>query len=230
MSAIQQLPDPRERRRAERLAVNTTIDVFFGRGPGVLVDLSQSGARIRHSSPVQRGASARISFEWERRRFSATATVLAARVISLGAALSYESRVHFSAVSPESEQVLAAALESMTGSNVRRWVANLHGWSEESQAPAARPTASFIRCRLRSSWWERKCTSDTVQPPDGFLLPAEAKETEIATLCDSYVRAGEEERELIRSMAAAAVEHATSTSVLPSSGLDGSTRRRGVLA
>jgi hypothetical protein len=90
--------------------VNTPIDVFFGRGVGVLVDLSRTGAHIRHSSAVQRGASARISFEWERRRFSATATVLTARVISLGAELSYESRVHFSVVDDRSQRVLATAL------------------------------------------------------------------------------------------------------------------------
>ena len=130
MSAIQQLSDdPRERRGAERLPVAGTVTVIFGRGEGVLIDLSQRGARIRHASPVRRGATARISFEWERQRFSATAEVLAARVISLGAGPSYESRVRFIAVDPQSENVLAAALEDIAGRNVRRWVANLRGWS-----------------------------------------------------------------------------------------------------
>lgn len=209
MSAIHQISDePRERRGAERLAVNSTINIFFGRGEGVLVDLSRTGARIRHSVAVQRGTSARISFEWERKRFSATATVLAARVISLGRGMSYESRVQFSGIDDESQGVLAAALEGLAGSDVRRWVANLRGWSEESHTPVARLSGSFIRCRLRGSWWERKGTSDTVQPEDGFLLPAEAKQHEIASLCHTYARAGAEERQLIRMLAAAAVEQA----------------------
>lgn len=214
MSAIQQLSDdPRERRGAERLRVSGTVTVIFGRGEGVLIDLSQRGARIRHSSPVRRGATARISFEWQRQRFSATAEVLAARVISLGSGPSYESRVRFIAVDPESESVLAAALDDIAGRNVRRWVANLRGWSEDSQPPAVQPLGvrlggSYIRCRLHGSWWERKITGDTVQPIDGFLLPADANGTEIATLCDNYARGGEEERQMIRTLAAAAVEQA----------------------
>jgi hypothetical protein len=213
MSAIEQFPiqhsaDSQERRRAERLRVAGTITVIFGRGEGVLIDLSQRGARIRHSTPVRRGTSARISFEWERMRFSATAEVLAARVISLGAGPSYESRLRFTAIDPSSETVLAGALEGIARQNVRRWVANMQGWNEDAQSPAAKPTGSFIRCRLHGRWWERKCTSDTLQPADGFLLPSDSNETEIATLCDHYARAGEEERQLIRTMAAAAVEQA----------------------
>jgi len=214
MSAIQQLSDdPRERRVAERLRVGGAVTVIFGRGEGVLIDLSQRGARIRHSTPVRRGTSARISFEWERRRFSATAEVLAARVISLGAGPSYESRVRFTAVDPESENVLAAALEAIAGRNVRRLVANLRGWSDDSQAlaaqtPAGKLSGSFIRCRLHGSWWERKITSATLQPVDGFLLPAESSGTDIATLCDNYARGDEDERQMIRMLAAAAVEQA----------------------
>jgi hypothetical protein len=209
MSAIQPLTDDsQDRRRAERLRVAGTIAVIFGRGQGVLIDLSQRGARIRHSSPVRRGASARLSFEWERLRFSATAEVLAARVISLGAGPSYESRVRFTAIEPDSESVLAVALAGIAGQNVRRWVANLRGWNEDSQSPVAQPTGSYIRCRLHGGWWERKCTSDTTQPADGFLLPSDSIETEIATLCDSYARADEDERQMIRTMAAAAVEAA----------------------
>lgn len=207
MSAIQQLPDdPQERRGAERLRIAGTVPVIFGRGDGVLIDLSRRGARIRHSTPVRRGASVRISFEWERMRFSATAEVLAARVISLGTGPSYESRVRFISVEPDSEGVLAAALDDLAGRDVRRWVANLRGWSDESQSPAPRSSGSFIRCRLHGAWWERKCTGDTVQPANGFLLSAESTESEIAKLCDTYVRATEEGRQMIRTMAAAAVE------------------------
>lgn len=209
MSAIQPLSDDlRERRRAERLSIAGTIPVFFGRGEGVLIDLSQTGARVRHSVPVRRGTSVRISFEWQRRRFAATATILAARMVSLGAGPSYESRVHFTAIDPDAERVLAAALDALEGSNVRRWVANLHGWNEEPQSPGRNGSVSFIRCRLRGTWWERKCTSETLQPQDGFLLPSDAKDSEIATLCDTYTRASEEERRMIRMMAEAAVEQA----------------------
>lgn len=208
MSALEQLSLESHNRRAhERLRVSDHVSVVFGRGDGLLVDLSLRGARIRHYAPVRRGASVRVSFEWERCRFSAAAEVLASRMISLGVGPSYESRVRFTSVDAESETVLAAALEGIHGRDVRRWVANLRGWSDESPVAKPQVTGAFIRCRLHGIWWERKCTKETTQPENGFLLPADSSEADIITLCDSYAAAGEDERHMIRLMAGAAVEH-----------------------
>lgn len=207
MSAIQQLSvDTRDRRRAERLLVAGTVNVIFGRGAGVLVDLSQRGARIRHSAPVRRGASVRISFESAHARFAANAEVLAARVVSLGTGPSYESRVRFTSLDAASQRVLATAIEELTGRDLRRWVANLKGWSDEPQSPVAKPSGSFIRCRFRGDWWDWKCTNDTTQPADGFLLPSGSTDAEIVTLCDTYSRGDEEQRQTIRLMATASVD------------------------
>lgn len=208
VSALEQLPHAsRNRRSAERVRVAGAITVIFGRGEGRLVDLSQRGARIRHSALVQRGVAARISFEWQNTRFSATAEVLSSRVISVDSGPSYESRVRFTFVDHESERVLAAALEGIAGRTTRRWVANLRGWSDESQPdPAHFPGNAFIRCRLQGNRWEIKRTSDPVQPEDGFAIPSESADGGIETLCDNYSRGGAEERRLIRLLAAAAIE------------------------
>jgi hypothetical protein len=209
MSVTQQLSTHLlERRRAERFRIAGAIGINFGRGEGLLVDLSRWGARVRHAAQVRRGTTVRISFEWQRRRFSAHAEVLAARVISLGKALAYESRLRFTSIDDESDNVLALALEGISQHNVRRWIANLRGWNEESTLPVETPSGSYIRCRLHGSRWERKSTTEsTEQPIDGFLLPADSSESEILTLCDTYERSSEDERQLIRSLAAAAVEH-----------------------
>lgn len=201
------------RRTTERLRVAGSIAVVFGRGEGMLVDLSPHGARIRHFAPVRRGAAVRVSFEWEGARFSATAEVLASRMIRLGLGPSYESRVRFIVVDESSEQVLAAVLDTIAGRNTRRWVANLRGWSDELQ-PDATPLVhnSFIRCRLHGNRWEIKRTSDRVQPEDGFLLPSESSDADIETLCDNYSRGNDDERRFIRVMAAVAVEQSLGAS------------------
>jgi hypothetical protein len=209
VSALEQVPYERSnRRKIERVNIAGSIGVVFGRGEGVLIDLSQRGARIRHFAPVRRGATVRISFEWERTRFSATAEVLASRVISLGLGPSYESRVRFTYVDDESERLLAAAIEQIVGRNTRRWVANLRGWSDETQPAEVTPfhTSSFIRCRLIGNRWEIKRTNDQQQPRDGFVLPPESGDSDIESLCDNYSRGGDEERQLIRLLAAAAVD------------------------
>lgn len=209
MIEVQQLSVHRqERRLVERLRVASTVSVIFGRGAGVLVDLSQRGARIRHSAPVRRGAAVRVSFESAHARFSANAEILASRVIGLGTGPSYESRVRFTSLDAISERALAKAIDEIAGRDIRRWVANLKGWGDEAQLPVPVPVSngSFIRCRLRAERWERKNTNDTRQPSDGFLLPSGSTEAEIGTLCDTYSRGGEDEQQVIRLMATAAVD------------------------
>ena len=209
MSALEQLPlENQDRRKTERLKIDGLIAVIFGRGEGILVDLSRDGARIRHQAPVRRGTAVRLSFLWNGARLSANAEVLASRMIAIGGGPSYESRVRFLSVDADSQRVLAVALEELAQRSMRRWVANLRGWSDEQQA-APRATGSFIRCRLHGAWWEQKRTTDTVQPENGFLVPSDTSAAEIATLCDTYSRAADEERQVIRLMAAAAVEQAT---------------------
>jgi hypothetical protein len=210
MSVIEQLSlDMQNRRTAERLRVAGTVPVIFGRNEGVIVDLSERGARIRHAGAVRRGSSVRVSFSWERDRFSAAAEVLASRVISLGAGPSFETRVRFTSFDGASESVLARTMKGIAGRDVRRWVANLRGWSPEDSS-FAHPLVqfgSFLRCRLRGSWWERKVTNDATQPEDGFLLPFGSTEEEILTLCDTYERGDDEERQFLRLTAAAAIEY-----------------------
>lgn len=212
MSALEQHPlDPQNRRQAERLRVDGVISVIFGRGEGVLIDLSRRGARIRHHAPVRRGTTVRLSFAWNGARFSANTEVLASRMVAIGNGPSYESRVRFTNVEPDSDAVLASALEELSRRSMRRWVANMRGWNAEPPA-APLATGAFIRCRLNGAWWERKCTTDTTQPEEGFLIPSDTAESEIATLCDTYSRATDEERHVIRLIAAAAVEQAIATS------------------
>jgi hypothetical protein len=196
-----------DRRVATRLRISGTVGVLIGRGEGVLVDLSATGARVRHRTLVRRGAVVRVSFDGGERRFSASAEVLASRVVSLGDGTTYESRLRFTALDPASAEALSTALESLAGRDMRRWVDNLHGWGDTpgSQAPRL-GTGTFLRCRLLGRRWEQKWTRDTVQPANGFLLPAGIDPNEIRTLCDTYESLDEEGRATIRLMAAAAVE------------------------
>ena len=186
MSALEQgSPATQERRISQRFHIAGTVPVVMGRGEGVLIDLSEHGAR-----------------------FSATAEVLAVRVVSLGNGPSYESRVRFTDLNPDSQTVLLAAIDGIVGRDVRKWVNNLRGWTDDVQTTTAPlPAGTFIRCRLHGSWWERKVTSNTAQPAEGFLLPAETSEAEIETLCKTYVRGNEDERNMIKLMSGAAVEH-----------------------
>ncbi|HYH07877.1 MAG TPA: PilZ domain-containing protein [Thermoanaerobaculia bacterium] len=206
MSALEH--DYSDRRAAPRVRIDGSISALIGRGDGELIDLSRRGAKIRHTSLVRRGSAVRISFQCAEGRFSANAEVLASRVVAIGeSGTTYESRLRFANVDAESQQTLDRSLDAISVRDMRKWVANLRGWSDESSAPQAPVIAgAFLRCRLVGIRWEVKCTSSTEQPPDGFVVPAHTPDAEIVTLCDTYYRADEDGRHTIRMMAAAAVE------------------------
>jgi hypothetical protein len=166
---------------------------------------------------VRRGATVRITFEWERARFSASAEVVGSRVVSIGSAqqpTTYESRLRFLAVPPDAERVLSRTLDALAGRNMRRWVANLRGWDDEiDPTPAPAPvTTAYLRCRLLGIRWEVKSTNEVTQPADGFLLPARIDDNEIVKLCADYLRADSDGRQVMRLMAAASVEHSIADS------------------
>jgi hypothetical protein len=221
MSALEidALPDnPADRRREPRLRLTSAVPTRIGRGAGSLVDISMHGMRVRHSTPAGRGTRVRVSFDWRGERFSANAEVLASRVAALtsdGGTL-FESRLRFVDITGEAEEVLDRVLGTIRNRDLRRWVANLRGWTEEdggtnvvhgeARVPVAPPMSAFVRCRLRDGRWEKKWTRDGTQPLNGFVVPATVDEGEISRLCMTYEQIDADGRHLLRLMAAAVVD------------------------
>ncbi|HEX7828143.1 MAG TPA: PilZ domain-containing protein [Thermoanaerobaculia bacterium] len=208
-SLASMLPAPDERRSTPRHRVREAMTVIFGRGAGALVDISASGARIRHSAPALLGSRVRLSFEWQHQRFSATGLVLASRVIALGsvegAPTLFESRLRFVALTSEAAEMLTRFMETIESRDLRKWIANLRGWSPEKERTSEE--VSFIRCRrLFNHRWERKWTRDGSQPEDGFTVPSSIDEGELTMLCNMWERSDEDGREVLRQTARASVE------------------------
>jgi hypothetical protein len=214
MSALEQTPLPitptsvEERRSAPRIQIANSVSVVVGRGSGILIDLSLHGARVRHSVQVQRGASLRISFEWHGERFASTAEVLASRVVALSDGTrptQYESRLRFRLVTTSAAQLLQRVLDSLQNEDIRRWVANMKGWSESSSDATQARGSSYLRCRFTHGRWEVKWTHAAAQPDDGFAVPETMDRKEIADLCKTYERLDDDGRHLVRLLASAAV-------------------------
>jgi len=213
MSALEEFPEALERRKRERLRPSTAVRVNIGRGCGTLLDLSEGGMRVRHTGAVARRSQVRVTVNWQSERFYADAEVLASRVAGLGdgetAATIFESRFRFVRLSEYSQVVLDRLLAAISSRELRGWVANLRGWSDESRGSSRSPeTEAFIRCRLIGMRWQTKWTHDTIQPENGFLLPASISPQELTRLCDTYNQADADGRHLIRVMADEAVKEA----------------------
>jgi hypothetical protein len=119
----------------------------------------------------------------------------------------YESRLRFASMAAGAADVLRKALEGLEARDVRRWTANLRGWEPEPE-PVRHPalvTATFLRYRLHGLWWEKKATHHPTQPEDGFTVPADTDESEIASLCRTYETVDAGGRQVIRAIAAEVV-------------------------
>lgn len=201
---------PPDRRQSPRYKPAQQIATIIGRGTGALVDISATGARIRHASPVALGSRARITFEWKGERFEAVGEVLASRVAGLGnGGTQFESRMRFLPLTPHSAEVLERALNELGEGDLRKWVANLRGWNEEEEEEKeneAAPARAFIRCRLMNGRWEQRLTHDATMPLDGFTVPAGTEPSEIRALCRTFEQSDAEGRRLVQVMTSAVVK------------------------
>ena len=210
MSAIEQLPLPSDRRNGTRVRLDRMLAARIGRNDGLVVDLSVSGARVRHSGTLLRGATVRMTFDWSGRKFAAGAEVLSSRVVMLGTregeSATYETRLRFMVIDNDARELLARMLQAITSEELRGWVENLKGFEEETRSAAAPRTSGYIRCRRVGNSWERKWTRDCAQPRDGFVLPAGTSAAEVEALCKAWVEMGDDARWLVQRTAEAVVE------------------------
>lgn len=201
---------PSDRRTAPRLRPSAVLPVRVGRGEGVVCDLAIGGVRIQHSGAQRRGGHTRVVISWEQQQLSLDCEVLSTRVADLGSATSpplYESRFRFRGMDEADLQTLTRLVASLRTRDLRKLVANLRGWDDEPQENL--PTAAtFIRMTRDGNEWQKKVTRASEQPAEGFVLPGGTELKEIELMCQTWERLDESGRELLRRMAAAAVEAA----------------------
>ena len=73
------MPAP-ERRSARRVHLTAPIDATLGATAVRLVEISQRGALVEHSSPFVEGARLRLTFDWEGARISRECRVVRSKL------------------------------------------------------------------------------------------------------------------------------------------------------
>ncbi len=64
----------------------------------------------------------------------------------------------------------------------------------------------YIRCTLVAERWQKKWTRQSAQPDEGFTVRASEPDENIHQLCETFLKAGAEDRKLIKLMARLSVE------------------------
>jgi len=101
-----------ERRSKRRLLLGHPLSASLGANPVWVVDLSETGARLRHQRTVSTLRNQRLVLRWEDEAFVATATILSSRLVATREGIAYVSRVRFAQMDPDTrgrlERIVAA--------------------------------------------------------------------------------------------------------------------------
>ena len=187
-----------ERRSFDRLNLTKPIDGTFGDLPVMVVEVSVGGAQIVHDTPIKKGATALLRFEWRGQKLM----VLAQVTRTDGS----RSGVHFL----ENNDVLVKMVNAWAAEVLNAQQANVDGNREgnvvgdgtlTAVSAGARAMAVFLQYHLTPSGWKCHRALLPDQPEDGFTVSANESQEQIDLLCRTYEGGDAEAKKMTRMIA-----------------------------
>jgi hypothetical protein len=208
MSEISGVQPRNDRRKKARVKLTRGLIAHFDTAGGVLIDASESGARIEHFTRHQVGKKAPFRFEWDRKPIEAEAKVVWSRVHRLTHAdqgTVFQSGLCFE----NSISEMQTMVTTLIARSLAEQMANARGLGPAAQRSMNVPDRGFIRCTLVGEHrWDKKWSRMADQPEAGFTVPATETDENIDQLCETYVKSDADGRNLIQLMAQLSVERA----------------------
>ncbi len=205
---------PVERRKYQRVVLTRPLPGRLGGTRVYVLDASLIGLRVAHQGSVPAaGSPCRIEFDWEGRHIQLDCEVRRNALHKLAKEKNEKSIYHagLSIVGALGES--DAALRSMVAAIVARALdeqkANARGVpAEAAECFQTGKGTDYVRCELVSGTWRRTETNRADQPPNGFTVSAAESREHVQMLCDTFVNADDDGRQLIRMMAELSISKA----------------------
>jgi hypothetical protein len=220
-------PGRPERRSKQRIQLTRAIAARLGTMSVVILDVTDSGARVEHFTRLDVGRKIRLRFMWQIASIEVEAKVVACRVHRFAhgddGATVYQSGLFFTGFERDSQTMLQEMVTRMVSLSLAEQVANARGLGPvlENEMPVFREGVvattridtkvgrGYLRCTfIDNRRWEKKWSRTPEQPPDGFTLLATEPDDHVNQLCDTYKHCDRHQRELIRVLAQLSVEEA----------------------
>lgn len=179
-----------------------------------VLDASLIGLRIAHqgSAPAA-GSPCRVQFEWEGRPIELDCEVRRNALHKLAKNANEKSIYHagLSIVGTlgDSDSVLREMIAAIVARALDEQKANARGVpAAAAQCFQTGKGTDYVRCELVAGTWRRTETNRAEQPPNGFTISAAESREHVEMLCDSFVNADDDGRQLIRMMAELSISQA----------------------
>lgn len=210
---------PEGRRASVRLAFRKPRLAKFATHDIVIVDLSTTGAGVRHQAKIAPGTKGMLRFQLEKEHHEVECTISRSRLELIKSRDKtiqiYRSGLQFVAASGPHSSIREAIKNRIQRAVARqRADAFADATLSASESSGSIPldllaswmeTRPYIRCTLVGSRWTQQRVDESDQPENGFTVSAEEAQGEIQLLCKTYERATPEQRTLIRLFAKIAV-------------------------
>ena len=179
-----------------------------------VLDASLSGLRIAHQGTAPAaGSQCRIEFEWEGRLIELDCEVRRNALHKLAKEKNEKSIYHaglsIAAALGDSDAALRSMIASIVARALDEQKANARGVpAEAAQCFQTGKGTDYVRCELVGDTWRRTETNRAEQPLNGFTISAAESREHVQMLCDTFVNADDDGRQLIRMMAELSISKA----------------------
>ncbi|HEV2719954.1 MAG TPA: PilZ domain-containing protein [Thermoanaerobaculia bacterium] len=205
---------PVERRKYQRVVLTRPLAGRLGGARVYILDASLIGLRVAHQGTVPpAGSPCRIEFEWEGRAIELDCEVRRNALHKLAKEKNEKSIYHAGLSIVGALGDSDAALRTMIAAIVARALdeqkANARGVpAEAAQCFQTGKGSEYVRCELVDGTWRRSETNRSDQPMNGFTVSANESREHVQMLCDTFLNADGDGRQLIRMMAELSISQA----------------------
>jgi len=208
------VPLPSERRKYQRVVMTRPLPGRLGGARVYVLDASLIGLRIAHQgSAPPAGSPCLIEFEWEGRLIELECEVRRNALHKLAKGANEKSIYHaglsITGAVGDSDSALRQMVAAIVARALDEQKANARGVpAEAAQCFQTGKGTDYVRCELVGGAWRRTETNRAEQPQNGFTISAAESREHVELLCDTFVNADDDGRQLIRMMAELSISKA----------------------
>jgi len=196
-----------ERRAFQRLNLTRPLDGWFGDYAVRLLDVSANGALVDLEEPLEEHARALLRFFWNGEEIEVTAEIARSDEKRLGLKFIDECETLRRLIGNSVTEILNAQQANAEG---RREDNVVGDGTLTSASERLRHPMSYTTWYFGDGVWKQRPSLLPDQPADGFTIPSNEPEEQIAMLCRTYEAGDEEARRLTRLLAELSVQNARS--------------------
>lgn len=190
-------------RQTPRIILRTARRGFFGDAEVLVLEIGLGGAKFEHANRVDVGYTTTFTCG----PLTTAGQVRHSVLLPARTGIVYQSGISFPDAGSRENELLTGLLMHEAQQQVTEWEANLSGVLMPPRPTPRRSAVAlrFVALHRSSQGWTRHITADPNQVLDGITVVDGTPEEEVAVLCETYERADEATRELLRRVAMVAI-------------------------